>query len=78
MQRFKTKIRKIGNSSGVILPADVIGKLNLKTNEIEISIEEGSLIITPIPLTLTELLDTVPEGEKFLEVDAGREGAEKL
>lgn len=43
-----TRIRKIGNSSGAIIPSTLLKKLNLKNGDgIIISESEGRLIISP-------------------------------
>ncbi len=42
----KVKIRKIGNSMGIILPKDVLDLMKLSEgDEIEIDLEEGTLHI---------------------------------
>lgn len=58
---MKINIRKIGNSSGIILPAIILKKLHLtEGDEIEISENGNQIIITPKPnkpkYTLHELL----------------------
>lgn len=43
--RFKTKLRKIGNSSGVLIPKDIIESYS-QGEEIELEIVEYPKIIT--------------------------------
>ncbi len=45
---MKTNIRKIGNSSGLILPAIILKKLNLSEgDEIDVSESGNKIVITP-------------------------------
>lgn len=57
---MKTKIRKIGNSTGTILPAPQLKKIDLvEGDEIDISVENNRIVITPMTkkkYTLDELL----------------------
>ncbi len=70
---LKSKVRKIGNSQGVILPTDVLEELKLKAgSDIELSVEDGILIISPLQPSLRSLLATVPKGEKFQEAKSGK------
>jgi len=42
------KIRKVGNSLGLILPADLIERLNLKENDVlQLMTEQDGLHLTP-------------------------------
>ncbi|MBF0441319.1 MAG: AbrB/MazE/SpoVT family DNA-binding domain-containing protein [Oligoflexales bacterium] len=67
-----TKLRKIGNSSGINLPKKVIEALELKLGEeLYLSIEHNCLIIRKAPPSLKELLKTVPKNEKASELDCG-------
>ena len=81
-----TQIRKIGNSSGAIIPASLLKKLNLSEGDgIMIREESGSLVITPEEnrpkYTLDELLakcdSEAPMPEELREWDnapaAGKE-----
>jgi len=44
---MNTVIRKIGNSEGVILPKELLNKLNLKTGDaLEVKEASGSLTLT--------------------------------
>jgi len=59
---MKTNIRKIGNSSGMILPSTILKKLKLANgDEIEVSENGNQIVLTPISdkpkYTLKELLD---------------------
>ncbi len=58
---MQTVVRKIGNSSGTIIPAALLKKLNLKEGDlVDIRDDEGRLVIVPNRIirkyTLTELL----------------------
>lgn len=46
---MNTVIRKIGNSEGVILPKETLGRLNLKVGDsVEITESDGKLTLTPV------------------------------
>lgn len=58
---MKTNIRKIGNSSGMILPSAILKKLNLSDgDEVDVSESGNKIMITPKKIkpkyTLKELL----------------------
>ena len=45
-----TKIKRIGNSKGVILPAGILKKLSLREHDaLDIREEDGRIILTPEP-----------------------------
>ncbi|MDR9467701.1 AbrB/MazE/SpoVT family DNA-binding domain-containing protein [Marinospirillum sp.] len=44
---MRTHLRKIGNSRGVLLPSALLAESGI-TDEIEIRMEEGKLIIEPV------------------------------
>jgi len=44
---MRTTIRQIGNSKGVIIPASFLAEAGLQ-NEVEMSLETRSIIITPV------------------------------
>jgi antitoxin component of MazEF toxin-antitoxin module len=68
-----SKIRKIGNSQGIIFPTEFLEALNLKSgSEIELTIDHGTIIITPKVPNLDQLLASVPKGKKFKEAQTGR------
>lgn len=69
----KSKIRKIGNSQGIIFPTEMLEALHLKTgSEIELIIDNGTIIIAPQVPTLDQLLASVPKGRKLKELSTGR------
>ena len=69
----KLKIRKIGNSQGVILPSYLVEALKLDTgSEIEAWIYDGVLILCPPAPTLQQLVNSVPNGESFIESKTGK------
>jgi antitoxin ChpS len=58
---MQTLVRKIGNSTGTIIPSAILKKLNLKEGDrVNIQDDEGRIIIIPDRIkpkyTLTELL----------------------
>lgn len=60
---MNTVIRKIGNSEGVILPKEMLEKLNLKTGDSVTLVERGgSLSLVPASTTLSEQLEAAREG----------------
>ena len=64
----RMKIRKIGNSRGLILPAHILQSLHLLDGEdVDVSVEDGVIIIARPPPSLDQLVESVPEGEKFNE-----------
>ena len=70
---LKSKIRKIGNSQGVILPAEILEELHMKSgSDIEVSVVDGVILISPPAPTLSQLLATVPKGAKFKEAKSGK------
>ena len=74
----KIKIRNVGNSSGIILPKELLEKFNLAPGqELDLKIESNGFFISKV-LTLDELILTIPKGETFTEFETGKaEGAEK-
>ena len=69
----KLKIRKIGNSQGVILPAEVLEGLKLKSGSpIDVSVENGVIVISPPTPSLDALISSVPKGRKLKEQKTGR------
>jgi antitoxin MazE len=70
-----THIRKWGNSLAVRFPQSILAQLNLQEDgEIEISIEEGRLILSPVKkpkYTLDELLSQVTPESLHDEIDFG-------
>lgn len=75
----KSKIRKIGNSQGIIFPTEVLEELHLKTgSEIDLIIDNGTIIISPKVPSLDELLASVPKGQKFKEAKTGRSRGKEI
>lgn len=65
---METLVRKIGNSTGTIIPAALLKKLNLKEGDlVDIQDDDGRLVIVPLrkrpKYTLSELLAKCDEGE---------------
>lgn len=47
---MQAAIRKIGNSSGIVLPKPVLAHLRVTTGDmIELDLEEGRVVISPAP-----------------------------
>ena len=44
---MKTNLRKIGNSRGVLIPAPLLATCEI-TDEVELTVEEGRLIVAPV------------------------------
>ncbi len=59
---MNTVIRKIGNSEGVILPKEVLERLNLKAGDAVVIVEEGS------ELRLRRSEDSAEEFERKMKV----------
>lgn len=60
---MNTTIRKIGNSEGIILPKEVLDRLNLKAGDILTLVErEGALELLPASADLAEQLEAAREG----------------
>jgi antitoxin ChpS len=56
-----TQVRKIGNSTGAIIPAYILKELNLtEGDQIDVRTEEGRIVMTPVTrkpkYTLAELV----------------------
>ena len=72
---MQAKIKKWGNSLALRIPKIFASDANLKINNIvDISIEKGSIIITPIndkEYTLEKLLKGVSKSNLHGEVDTG-------
>ena len=67
-----TKLRKIGNSSGINLPKKVVDALHFNLGEeLHLTIKGDCLIVRKIP-SLKDLLATVPDGHREGEWDTGK------
>ena len=70
-----THIKKWGNSLAVRFPRSLLAQLNLQPDgEVEISVEEGRLIISPVKkpkYTLDELLTQITPESLHDEADFG-------
>lgn len=45
-----TKIKRIGNSRGVIIPAEILREFSLSEQDaLDIRVEKGRIVLTPIP-----------------------------
>jgi putative addiction module antidote len=62
---MNTKIQKIGNSEGIIIPKDVLDRMGLKVgDDISLTEEDGRLILNPEDADLTRQLE---HAERFME-----------
>ncbi|MGC9387204.1 MAG: AbrB/MazE/SpoVT family DNA-binding domain-containing protein [Hydrogenovibrio sp.] len=43
---MQTKLRKIGNSRGIIIPSSIIEQIHID-NEVEMSVQDGALVLKP-------------------------------
>ena len=59
---MNTTIRKIGNSEGVILPKEMLDRLNLKAGDSIVIVEEGE------ELRLRRTEDTAEEFERKMKI----------
>ncbi|MBZ9977878.1 AbrB/MazE/SpoVT family DNA-binding domain-containing protein [Mesorhizobium sp. B2-7-3] len=59
---MNTTIRKIGNSDGLILPKELLDRLNLKTGDNVVVVQEGQ------ELRLRRLEDSAEEFERKMKV----------
>jgi len=50
---MQTALRKMGNSTGIILPRAILGQIGLTTGAVmDLRVEDGKLIGTPVPAAL--------------------------
>ena len=71
-----THIRKWGNSLAIRFPQSLLAQLNLQVDEeVEISLEEGRLILSPVKrpkYKLDELLSQITPESLHEEIDFGQ------
>ncbi|MBW1727344.1 MAG: AbrB/MazE/SpoVT family DNA-binding domain-containing protein [Deltaproteobacteria bacterium] len=79
---MQTKIQKWGNSLALRIPKSFALNVNLKQNElVDISIEKGKIIISPIAqkeYSLEELLKGVLENNLHSEFDTGAPAGKEI
>ena len=77
-----THIRKWGHSLAIRLPQSILAQLNLRADgEVEISIEEGRLILSPLKKTkyfLDDLLSQVTPENMQAEIDFGSPAGKEI
>lgn len=67
----RLKIRQIDDGLGVVLPQELLDQFGLKPgSELGLIVEDGTFFVTP-QITLDELLSSMPDDEKFSELDSG-------
>jgi antitoxin MazE len=54
---MKSTLRQIGNSRGIIIPAPLLAECEIQ-DEIELTVEEGRLVITPVKPARSGWFDT--------------------
>ena len=46
---MRAAVRKMGNSSGVIIPKPLLGQVGLQTgDDVELTLEEGKIVLAPV------------------------------
>ena len=82
---MRTAIRKLGNSSGVIIPRSMLAEIGIGAGDaIEVSLEDGRIVITPVKrrpregwaAAFAEIGDLGDEDLAWLEF--GNEGDDEL
>ena len=72
---MKTRLRKWGNSLALRIPKSLAIEAGLKSNaSVELSLDDGKLVITPIikpKWTLKQLLAQVTDKNAHREIDTG-------
>ena len=48
MESFSTKLVRVGNSKGVILPKKALDKLGANDNEIQVEVNNESIVLKPL------------------------------
>lgn len=67
----KLQIQKLGDGFGILLPDVPVERFDLKPgSELELRSEGDSFFIS-LPVTLDQLLASVPDGESLTELDSG-------
>ncbi|WP_304223971.1 AbrB/MazE/SpoVT family DNA-binding domain-containing protein [Gracilinema caldarium] len=69
---MQTVVQKWGNSLGIRIPSLYVKEFNLKSgNLVEITEEDGKIVIHPPKKTLTELLSKVTNENKHSAIETG-------
>lgn len=62
---MKTTIRKIGNSEGIIIPKEILGRMGLRAGDnIDLSEEAGKLVLKPLDDDFNRQLE---HAERFMD-----------
>ena len=79
---MQTKIQKWGNSLALRIPKSFALNVNIKQNElVDLSIDKGKIIITPIAqkeYSLEELLEGVSKNNVHSEFDTGAPAGKEI
>ena len=59
---MKSTLRQIGNSRGIIIPAPLLAECEIR-DEIELTVEDGRLVITPVRPARSGWFDNVKPGQ---------------
>ncbi len=76
----RIKIRKMGNSHGILIPQEILKSMQWEAGQfVDLILELNALVLaTPVP-TLNDLVNSVPKKMKIKEVSTGRPvGKEKV
>lgn len=69
---MKTVVQKWGNSLGIRIPSLFVKEFNLKNGiSVEISEEDGKIVIYPPKKTLTDLLSKVTNENRHSAIETG-------
>lgn len=72
---MKTRIQKWGNSLALRIPSAFAKEMSINADsEIDISLQNGVIVVTPLPsepFTLEELLAGITESNLHTEIDTG-------
>lgn len=76
----RIKIRKMGNSHGILIPQEILKSMQWEAGQfVDLILELNALVLAkPVP-TLNDLVNSVPKKMKIKEVSTGRPvGKEKV
>jgi antitoxin MazE len=76
---MKTKVQKWGNSLAIRIPKSFATEIGLqKEAPVDISFNDGKLVISPLSDTLDEVLNRITEKNLHREVDTGSAAGNEL
>ena len=76
----KIKIRKMGNSHGILIPQEMLKSMQWEAGQfVDLILDLNALVIAKPAPTLQELVNSVPKKMKLKEVSTGKAvGKEKI